>query len=99
MDTYEFKGIYLATQTFQSLTKITLGFLTKISFTPILYHPGGFFWIFRQAQGTVTVFQPEWNDIKKTCKNYQNPVKSYCFFWIISICSILAGKQQSKPIT
>ena len=23
------------------------------------------------------VFQPKWNDIKKTFKNYQNPVKSY----------------------
>ena len=26
-----------------------------------------------------TVFQPKWNDIKKTYKNYQNPAKSYCF--------------------
>jgi hypothetical protein len=25
------------------------------------------------------VFQPKWNDIQKTYKNYQNPLKSYCF--------------------
>ena len=37
-----------------------------------------------QAQGTnlfvwSAVFRPKQNDIQKTYKNYQNPVKSYCF--------------------
>ena len=65
----------------------TLGFLAKIYFTPLLYHPGRclgcpekrtslrnynlFVWS--------AVFQPKWNDIQKSYKNYQNPLKSYCF--------------------
>jgi hypothetical protein len=68
-------------------SKCTLGFLAKISFIPLSYHPGGclgcpekqtisrnynlFVWF--------AVFQPKWNDIQKTYKNYQNLVKSYCF--------------------
>ena len=65
----------------------TLGFLAEISFTPLLYHPGGclgcpekktrsrnynlFVWS--------AVFQQKRNDIQKTYKNHQNPVKSYFF--------------------
>ena len=30
------------------------------------------------------VFQPKWNASQKTYKNYQNPVKSYCYFRIFS---------------
>ena len=62
----------------------TLGFLTEISFTPLLYHPG--VCLGCPEKGTRSrnynllvwsaVFQPKWNDIQKTFKNYQNPVKS-----------------------
>ena len=71
----------------EMVIKRTLGFLAKISFTPLLYHPGGCFEC--PEKGTSSrnynlfvwsaVFQPKWNDIKKTYKNCQNPVKSYCF--------------------
>ena len=66
---------------------ITLGFLAEISFTPLLYHPGGCLGC--SEKGTRSrnynlfvrsaVFQPKWNDVQKTYKNHQNPVKSYCF--------------------
>ena len=65
----------------------TLGFLAEISFTPLLYHPGGCLGC--PEKGTRSrnydlfvrsaVFQPKWNDVQKTYKNHQNPVKSYCF--------------------
>ena len=65
----------------------TLGFLAEISFTPLLYHPGGCLGCPEKRTSSrnynlfvwSAVFQPKWNDIKKTYKNYQNPVKSYCF--------------------
>jgi hypothetical protein len=70
-----------------SLYLCTLGFLAEISFTPLLYHPGGCLGC--PEKGTSSrnynllvlsaVFQPKWNDIKQTYRNYQNPVKSYCF--------------------
>ena len=63
------------------------GFLAEISFTPLLYHPGGC--LVCPEMGTRSsnnnlfvrsaVFQPKWNDIQKTYKNHQNPVESYCF--------------------
>jgi hypothetical protein len=72
---------------FDTCGTLTLGFLAKISFTPLSYHPGRclgcpekqtssrnynlFIWF--------VVFQPKWNDIQKSYKNYQNPLKSYCF--------------------
>ena len=66
----------------------TLGFLAEISFTPLLYHPGGCLGC--PEKGTRSrnknlfvrsaVFQPKWNAVQKTYKNHQNPVKSYCFF-------------------
>ena len=65
----------------------TLGFLAEISFTPLLYHPGGcigcpemqtssrnynlFVWF--------AVFQPKWSNIEKSYTNHQNSLKSYCF--------------------
>ena len=65
----------------------TLGFLAEISFTPLLYHPGGCLGC--PEKGTRSrnnnlfvksaVFQSKWNDVQKTYKNHQNPVKSYCF--------------------
>ena len=65
----------------------TLGFLAKISFTPLLHHPGGCRGCPEKQTSSrnynllvwSAVFQPKRNDIKKTYKNYQNPVKSYCF--------------------
>ena len=52
----------------------TLGFLTEISFTPLLYHPG--VCLGCPEKGTRSknynlfvrsaVFQPKWNDIQKT---------------------------------
>ena len=65
----------------------TLGFLAEISFKPLLYHPGGCLgcpekWTSSRNYKLFVwsaVFQPKWNDIKKTYKNYQNPLKSYCF--------------------
>ena len=67
--------------------KVTLGFLAKISFTPLLYHSGGCLGCPEKQTSSrnynllvwSAVFQPKQNDIKKTYKNYQNPVKSYCF--------------------
>ena len=69
------------------LVYITLGFLAEISFTPLLYHPEGCLGC--PEKGTRSrnynlfvrsaVFQPKWNDVQKTYKNHQNPVKSYCF--------------------
>ena len=66
---------------------LTLGFLAEIFFTPLLYHPGGCLGC--PEKGTRSrnynlfvrpaVFQPKSNDIQKTYKNHQNPVKSYCF--------------------
>ena len=54
----------------------TLGFLAEISFTPLLYHPGGCLGC--PEKGTRSrnynlfvrsaVFQPKWNDIQKTYK-------------------------------
>ena len=54
---------------------------------PLSYHPG---WCLGcQEKWTSSrnynlfvwsaVFQPKWNDIQKSYKNYQNPLKSYCF--------------------
>ena len=40
------------------------------------------------------VFQPKQNNIQKTYKNHQNPLKSYCFLDIFRVYSILARKQQ-----
>ena len=65
----------------------TLGFLAKISFTPLLYPPGRCLGCPEKRTSSrnynlfvwSAVFQPKWNDIKKTYKNYQNPVKSYYF--------------------
>ena len=74
-----------------SFVQLTLGFLAKISFTPLLYTPGGFFGCLEKRTSLKNykyvcslfvwsaVFQPKWNDIQKTYKNYQNPVKS-CWF-------------------
>ena len=71
---------------------MTLGFLAKISFTPLLYHPGRCLGCPEKWKSSrnynlfvwSAVFQPKWNDIQKSYKNYQNPVKSYCFFGIFS---------------
>ena len=66
----------------------TLGFLAKISFTPLIYHPGGGSLGCPEKQTSSrdynlfvwsTVFQPKWNDIQKTYKTYQNPVKNTVF--------------------
>ena len=65
----------------------TLGFLAKLSFTPLLYHPGGCLGCPEKETRSrnynlfvrSAVFQPKWNDVQKTYKNHQNPVKSYCF--------------------
>ena len=65
----------------------TLGFLAEFSFTPLLYHPGGCLGCPEKTTRSrnnnlfvkSAVFQPKWNDIQKTYKNHQNPVKSYCF--------------------
>ena len=70
----------------------TLGFLAKISFTPLLYHPGGCLGCPEKQTSSrnynlfvwSAVFQPKWNDIQKSYKNYQNPLKRYCFFGIFS---------------
>ena len=65
----------------------TLGFLAKISFTPLLYHPVRCLGCPEKRKSSrnyillvwSAVFQPKWNDIQKSYKNYQNPLKSYCF--------------------
>ena len=70
-----------------SVLQNTLGFLAKISFTPLLYHPGGCLVCPEKRTSSrnynlfvwSAVFQPKWNDIQKSYKNYQNPWKSYCF--------------------
>ena len=67
--------------------RVHTGFLVEFSFTPLLYHPGGCLGCPEKRTSSrnynlfvwSAVFQPKWNDIKKTYKNYQNPVKSYCF--------------------
>ena len=64
----------------------TLGFLAKISFTPLLYHPGGCLgcpemWTISRNYNLFVwfaAFQPKWNDIQKSYKSYKNPLKSYC---------------------
>ena len=64
----------------------TLGFLAEISFTPLSYHPGGCLGCPEKETRSrnynlfvrSTVFQSKWNDVQKTYKNHQNPVKSYC---------------------
>jgi hypothetical protein len=81
----------------------TLGFLAKISFTPLLYQPGRCLGCpeNRTSSRNYNLFGwfPKWNDIQKSYENYQNPLKSYCFFLnIFKVCSILAGKQRPKPI-
>ena len=71
-------GVYLVS---------TLGFLAEISFTPLLHHPGGSLGCPERQTSSrnynlfvlSAVLQPKWNFIKKTYKNYQNPVKSYWF--------------------
>ena len=58
-----------------------------ISFTPLLFHPGGCLWFPEKRTSSrnynlfvwSSVFQSKWHGIQKTYKNYQNPVKSYCF--------------------
>ena len=83
-DTYK---IGIQQGVFREETHYTLGFLAEISFTSLLYHPRGclgcpekqirsrkynlFVWF--------AVFQPKWNNIQKTYKNHQNPLKNYCF--------------------
>ena len=65
----------------------TLGFLVKISFTPLLYPPGRCLGCLEKPTSSrnynlfvgPAVFQPKCNDIQKTYKNHQNPMKSYCF--------------------
>ena len=65
----------------------TLGFLAKISFTPLLYHPGRCLGCQEKRISTrnynlfvwSAVFQLKWNDIQKSYKSYENPLKSYCF--------------------
>jgi hypothetical protein len=74
------------------IPKCTLGFLAKISFTPLLFHPGGCLWCPEKRTSSrnynlfvwSTVFQPKWHGIRKTYKDYQNPVKRYRFFRIFS---------------
>ena len=66
---------------------LTLGFLAEISFTPLLYHPRGCLGCPEKRSSSrnynlfvwSAVFQPKWNNIQKTYKNHQNPLKSYCF--------------------
>ena len=58
----------------------TLGFLTKVSFTPLLYHPGGCLGCPEKRTSSrnynyfvwFAVFQPKWSNIKKSYKNHQN---------------------------
>ena len=67
--------------------RCTLGFLTKIYFTLLLYHPGRCLGCPEKWKSSrnynlfvwSAVFQPKWNDIQKSYKNHQNPLKSYCF--------------------
>ena len=69
------------------MLQCTLGFLAKIYFTPLLYHPGRCLGCPAKQTSSrnynlfvwSAVFQPKRNDIEKTYKNYQNTVKSYCF--------------------
>ena len=77
-----------------------LGFLVEISFTPLLYHPGGFLGVQRsgQAQGTICLLGPLFFSLNKmTFKNLQKSSKSIeklLLFWdIFRVCSTLAGKQ------
>ena len=65
----------------------TLGFLTKISFTPLLYHPGGCLGCPEKRTSSrnynlfvwSAVFQPKWSNIEERYKNHQNSLKSCCF--------------------
>ena len=65
----------------------TLEFFAKISFTPLLYHPGRYLGCPEKQKSSrnynlfvwSAVFQPKWNDIQKDYKNYQNPLKNHCF--------------------
>ena len=74
-------------QIFSHKRNYTLGFLAEISFTPLLYHPVGCLgcpekWTSSRNYNLFVwcaVFQPKWNAIQKSYKNYQNPLKSYCF--------------------
>ena len=67
--------------------KYTLVFLAEISFIPLLYHLEECLGCQEKRTSSrnynlfvwSAVFQPKWNDIQKSYKNYQNPVKSYCF--------------------
>ena len=91
----------------ETYVRSTLGFLAEIYFTPLLYHPGGCLGCPEKRSSSrnynlfvwSAVFQPKCNDIQKSYKNYQNPLKSYCFGDIFRVCSIFAGKQRPKPIT
>ena len=64
-------------------SQITLGFLAKISFTPLLYYPGRCFGCpekRKSSRNYICLFGPLfWNDTQKGYKNYQNPLKSHCF--------------------
>jgi hypothetical protein len=85
---------------------VTLGFLAKIYFAPLLYQPGGCLGCPEKQTSSrdynlfvgFVVFQPKWNGIQNTYKNYQNPAKSYCFLGYFQSFSILAGKQKPKSI-
>ena len=94
-----FSCLFRCCHHYTSQSCFTLEFLAKISFTPLLYHPGGCLgcpekWTNSRNYNlfvSPTVFQSKWYGIQKTNKNYKNPAKSYC-------CSILAGKQRPEPI-
>ena len=66
----------------------TLGFLAKISFTPLLYHPVGCLGCPEKQTSSrnydlfvcfLLFFSQNGIAFKKTYKKYQNPLKSYCF--------------------
>jgi hypothetical protein len=85
----------------------TMGFLAKISFTPLLYHSGECLGCPEKRTSLrnynlfvlSAVFQPKGNGIQKTYTNYQNPVKSYCFLGYFQTFSILDGYQFFKIAT
>ena len=89
---YSFFSVYLPLLKMTLLSTLairyaTLGFLAKISFTPLSYHPGRCLgcpekWKSPRNYNLFVwsaVFQPKWNDIRKSYKNYQNTLKSYRF--------------------